>query len=112
MAKVDPPPPEDELKQRRKPKWILDPATVTEKEVAHLRKWANEKMKQHEGKMSLAVPNRAIIASGDVEPEEPDIGPVYGFSDLHWIIFREGNFFAFQLFAKRAALLRIQYAKV
>lgn len=112
MAKVDPPPSDDELKKRRKPKWVLDPKTVTEKEVAHLRRWAHTKMKKYEGKMSWEVPDKAIIASGDVEPEEPDIGSVYGFSDIHWIIFREGTFFSFQLFAGRTALLKIQYAKV
>jgi hypothetical protein len=111
MAKVDPPPPEDVINKRREPKWILNPATVTEKEITHLRVWANGKMKKYEGKMNWETPDRVILASGDVEPEEPDIGSVYGFSDLHWIIFREGNFFSFQLFAKRAALLKIQYAK-
>jgi hypothetical protein len=112
MAKVDPPPPDDVMEERRKPKWILDPATVTEKEINHLRQWANAKMKRYEGKMSWEVPDRAIIASGDVEPEEPDIGSVYGFSDLHWIIYRDGNFFSFQLFSKKSSLLKIQYAKV
>ena len=112
MAKADPPPSDDEMEKRRKHKWILDPATVTDKEVAHLRRWANSKMKQYEGKMRWDMPDRTIIESGDIEPEEPDVGSVYGFSDLHWIIFRESSFFSFQVFAKNTLLLKIQYAKV
>ncbi len=112
MAKVDPPPNSEILGKRREPKWILDPKTVSEKEIVHLRKWAHSKMKAYEGKMNWEVPDKAIIASGDIEPEEPDIGSVYGFSDLHWMIFREGTFFSFQLFSNKSALLKIQYAKV
>jgi hypothetical protein len=112
MAKVDPIPNQNELKIRREPKWILDPSTDTKKEVDHLRRWAYEKVKKYEERMSLEMANGMIVATGDVEPEEPDVGSVYRFPDLHWIIYKDDPYFSFQLFSKRTSLLKIPYIKI
>lgn len=112
MAKVDPPPDSDELQKRQEPRWILDPNTVTAEEKQRLLRWARSKALPYEDRLSFDIPNGTIIADGDVEPEEPDIGSIYRFPDLHWIIFREGAIFSFQLFSRNTILLKIQFAKV
>lgn len=112
MAKADPPPNGDVLQKRRQPRWVIDPNTVTPEEQKRLLRWAHTKASSYEGKMNFDVPQGTIIADGDVEPEEPDIGSIYRFPDLHWIIFREGPTFSFQLFSRKLILLKIRFARV
>lgn len=110
MAKADPTPGPEDLQKKREPKWVVDPYTITPDEQKRLLRWARAKAELYEGKMNFDVPNGTIIADGDVEPEEPDIGSIYRFPDLHWILFREGMTFSFQLFSRKLILLKIRFA--
>lgn len=83
---VDPPPPQEVLKERRKPKFIVE--GVTPPEHSRAFQWATEIIGKHERFCTLKVKDRTIVAKGDVQPEDIDIRSIYPFPDLHWIIYR------------------------
>jgi hypothetical protein len=112
MAKVDPIPPTDELEKRREPRYILNPKDVAVKGEQRIRQWAGEKMSKNEHKFNDRWTNGQIVASGIVEPEEIDIGAIYPFPDLWWLIHRDGKFWTFVLLSKKRMLFKIQYAKI
>ncbi len=93
MAQVDPLPSDDELKKRRKltsEKFFVDPNSVSAKDIQRVRNWAAETIKKHESKMNAYhFKNRQIVTSGEVGPEAVDIGSIYPFADLRWMIFRD-----------------------
>ena len=93
MAQVDPMPSDDELKKRRKltpEKYIVDPKGVSLKDDRRVRNWAAETIKKHEHRMNVHhFKNKQIVTSGEVGPEAVDIGSIYPFPDLRWMIFRD-----------------------
>lgn len=103
---------QEQLNKRREPKWVIDPRTVTQEEERRLIRWAHAKASKYEDRMSLETPHGMIIADGDVEPEDADVGAIYGFKDLHWILFKEGMTFSFQLFSRKLILLKVKFAKI
>jgi len=82
-------PSQKELDERRKPQFIIDPSEVEAKDDIRVRKWAFEKVKEHESKLTSQWKENQIVASGDVEAEDIDIRNVYDFEDMHWIIYRQ-----------------------
>lgn len=92
MAKVDPPPSNEVINKRREPRYIIDPKEVTQKEHVRAKQWAAEIMKKHESKLNPnKFKNREIVTSGYIEAEHIDVGGVYKFSDIHWIIYRDDH---------------------
>lgn len=112
MAKVDPLPPEEELKKRREPKYVLDPKEVGPEGEARIRQWALEKMLKNEHKFNNKWRDNQIITSGDVEPEAIDVRAIYPFPELQWYIYKDGKFWTFMLLSKHRMLFKIQYAKI
>jgi len=87
-------PTEDEMEERRKSQFIIDPSTVEAKEDLRVRLWCYNKMQQHESKLTPHCTPNEILASGDIEPEDVDIKSIYNFEDMHWFIFRrDGSLF-------------------
>jgi len=93
MAQVDPLPSDDELKKRRKltpNKYIVDPTGVSLKDEQRVKNWAAEMIGKHEHKLNVHhFKNKQIVTSGVVEPEAVDIGSIYPFPDMRWMIFRD-----------------------
>jgi len=87
IGQPDGPTPE-EIEERRKPQFFIDPKEVSANDDARVRKWSHSKMIVHESKFTRDRKENQIIASGDVEPEDLDIRSIYNFDDMHWIIFR------------------------
>lgn len=117
MAKVDPPPPDNELHKRRQPTFIVNPADVIPKDETRARQWAATVMKKHESKLNPhRFKNRAIVTSGEIEPENVDIKAVYPFPDLNWIIFRSDSkdtiMWSIMLRSKSRVLFTTTFAKM
>ncbi len=93
MAQVDPIPSDDEVKNRRKltpEKYFVDPNSVSLKDDRRVRNWAAEMVKKHESKMNTYhFKNKGIVISGELGPEAIDVGSIYPFADLRWMIFRD-----------------------
>jgi len=85
-------PSDAEMEERRQPQFIIDPRHVETKDDLRVRKWAFEKMKEHESKLTNKWQQNQIVAAGDVEPEDIDIRNVYDFEDMHWIIYRKDGY--------------------
>ena len=88
-------PPPQVIAARQQPQFVVDPREVTVKDDVRVRLWAAGIMGKHESKMSDKCKENAIIASGDVEPEEVDIRNIYPFKDMHWIIYRKDGTIAY-----------------
>lgn len=112
MPQVDPPPSSEEIEKRRKPKYIIDPKDMTSKDQTRARAWAAEVMKRHESKLTMKVKDRNIIVSGVVEPEAIDVRNIYPFSNLHWVIYRNGDLFDLMLMSGKRMLFVSSFAKV
>lgn len=98
----------------QKPKYIIDPKDVQKKDYSRIQKWCLEKMQKYEGRFGYHWNDRAIIASGTIEPEELDVRNVYSHPDLAWIIYRNGMNFDIMLTANnaRTLLFKASYAKI
>lgn len=105
MAKVDPLPNPEELKKRRRPKYIIDPDDVTAKDETRVRKWAKTIMLQMEKESRLddTLPDKRIIYYKEVEAEDIDIKNIYPFEDLWYMVFKKDAFWKLRLMHKRPA---------
>ena len=105
MAKVDPKPNEEILKERRRPKFIVDPKDVEVKDDVRVRQWALEVMKKmdREDRLDSSVPDGRIVYDKAIKPEDIDIKNIYPFEDLWYMIFRKGDFWKLRLIHKRPA---------
>lgn len=117
MSQVDPIPPDHILEERRKPRYIIDPKDVSQKDDLRVRAWAAEVIKKHEHKLSAPkFKNRQIVVSGYVEPESIDIANIYPFNNLHWIIFRNDHnksiMWSIALLSGRRLLFISTFAKI
>lgn len=116
MAKVDPPPPEDEMNQRRGPKFIIDPDDVSLKDDARVRIWAHGTISKHEHRFNTRVPNRQVVAKGDVKPEEIDVRNLYPFPNLNYIIYRNDQggqcMWSIMLLSNKKCLFVTTFAKI
>jgi hypothetical protein len=112
MAQVDPLPPEEELKKRRRPKYIINPSDVSEQDTLRVKQWAMGILKKYESKLGFYVQDKQIITTGNIEPEAIDIKNIYPFPDLHWIIFRDGMQFSLMLISKNKMLFKYNVAKI
>ena len=112
MAQVDPIPPEDELKKRRQPKFIIDPRQITQKDHNRVRAWAAEIMSKNEHKLNNKFKDREIVTSGEVEAEAIDIRSIYPFQELNWYIFRDGPRWSLMLRSHHRILFTASYAKI
>jgi len=91
MAKVDPIPNDDILRQRRKPKWVVDPADVKAQDEIRARKWALGVMSKNEHRLQNTVPVGTIVYRKEVTPEEIDIKNVYVFEDMNYFIMKQSD---------------------
>jgi len=93
MSQVNPIPPDSVLEERRKltsDKYFVDPNSISQKDDQRVRNWAADMIKKHEYKMNVhKFKNKQIITSGEIGPEAVDIGSIYPFTDLRWMIFRD-----------------------
>jgi len=112
MAKVDPPPPDDEVNKRREPKFVINPYEVSQKEDLRARGWAKELMQKYEYKLTNKVPEGTILMRGEVEPEAIDVRQVYNFPNLHWIIFYRRSMFHLVLLSGHRVLFVSSFLKV
>jgi hypothetical protein len=117
MAKVDPKPPPDELRRRRKPRFIINPTDVKPNESDRVRQWAREIVKKMDdaGRLSTSKvrPNQ-IIARDGVDAEDIDIRQIYPFPDLNWIVYRKGksNIWALMLRSRGVILAEVAFAQI
>lgn len=93
-------------------KFIIDPTEFKANDVTRAKQWAREKMKKYEGKLNYEWNDRAIIASGEIEPEEIDIKTIYPFPNLRWIIYRNELNFTIMLLSGKKLLLSSTFAKI
>ncbi len=112
MAKVDPIPPDDELKKRREPKFVLDVKQITQRDEARIRAWSLELMQKNEHKLNNKWKDHAIVTSGTLKPESIDIGTIYNWPELQWYIVKERTQWALLLMSKHVMLAKLTYAKI
>ena len=113
MSEVDPKPPEHILKERRKPKYVLDPNEVTAREKKRLMEWSRDLIVKHESKLSFSKwKHGEIIASGIIEPESIDVGEIYSFGELNWYIYRSHDKWNVLLRSHHRVLSVASYAKL
>lgn len=105
---------QDPNQNPNKEKYIIDPYDVQKKDYQRIAQWCLKKIKKYEGKLGYHWNDRAIIASGAIEPEEVDVRNVYPFKDLAWFIYRDGLRFSIMLTANnaRTLLFKASYAKI
>lgn len=112
MSKVDPPPDEKTIQERRRPKFVIDPKDVSKTDGERVRDWMLETIKKYESKLDLKKwKHLDIVAANQVEAEAIDVRNIYPFADLHWVIFREGNCFSIMLVGNRVMLCKSSYLK-
>lgn len=112
MTQVDPPPSPDEIQKRRQPKYIIDPRSVKKEEETRVRQWALALMNKHEDKLKKKTPNKHVVWSGTVEPEDIDIRQVYPFKELNWVIYRDDPFWALMLRSNAKPLAIMKYVQM
>ena len=112
MAKVDPMPDDETLEKRRRPQFIINPKDVTQSDNERVRQWMGETIRKHESKLDLKKWKiDQIVTAASVEPEAIDVRGIYPFSDLHWIIFREGKGFSIMLVGRNIMLCKSHFKK-
>lgn len=109
---VDPIPPDPILRSRREPKFIIDPRDVSPKDDIRARTWAAAMMKKYEHKLNNNIPDRHIVARGEVEPEDIDVANIYPFANLNWIIYRNKEYFTFLLASNKTVLFVSTFVKI
>jgi len=102
----------EELAERRKPKYIIDPKDVLPKEEARVRAWGADLMKKHEYLLNAQVSDRHIVAKDGIKPEDIDMRLIYPFPDLNWLIYRNGQYWSLMLRSGGKILAVMTYAKI
>jgi hypothetical protein len=102
----------EELAERRKTKYIIDPKDVLPKEELRVRQWGAAMMKKHEHLLNSQVTDRHIVASDGVKPEDVDMRLIYPFPDLNWLIYRNGQYWSLMLRSGTKILAVMTYAKI
>lgn len=99
-------------KKAVEPKYIIDPKDVSPKDDLRCRRWAAEMMKKNEHKLDTKYKDRQIITRGEIDPEDIDVKNIYPFPELHWIIYRDGVYFAIMLCSKHRMLFTSSFVKI
>ncbi len=115
MAKADPLPDPEELKRRRQldpSKFHISPTDVSEKDLSRCQKWAADIMSLNEYKLNNQWKDKDIVTSDVVKPEDIDVMNIYPFPDLHWFIYRDGNYWSLTLASKNKMLFKSTFARI
>lgn len=112
MAKIDPPPNPDEIKNRREPKFIIDPKEISLTQQERLRYWALAIMQKNEHRLTKKWKNMQVVWSGVADPEDIDVPQFFLFPELNWVIYREGDFWNLMLRSREKILAKFIYARL
>lgn len=110
-------PDEETLKQRRKPKFVVDPKDVEPTDDIRVREWALKIMQKHVSRLDDKLPDKTIVYDKEIEPEEIDIRNIYPFEDMYYMIFRQKPYWCLRLCYRTASgshaiLAQLTYANV
>lgn len=95
------------------PKWVIDPKKVAARSEIRIRQWALSIMQKHEHRLNVhKFRDKEVVWTGVVEPEDIDIMNIYGFPELNWIIYRDGQCWSLMLRSHSMILANFTYATV
>jgi len=101
------------LRRRRRPKFLINPNKVTNKQYKRIWDWAHTVMAKHEHLLKPDVPNRKVVAWSGMEAEEIDISHFFPFQkNLNWIIYRDGLCWSIMIRHGKAMLAKLSFTKI
>lgn len=68
---------------------IVNTDNISKKDIQRLFSWSQELIAKNEYRLSADIKPGTIIATGEIKPEDIDVGEIYNFcEDLRWRIWR------------------------